>query len=529
MGCLSSKVYSNEETKSDVERIDTPSVYLVEDAFEPREVANIWRVFEFRKNLGVGASCQVCLVKKRDTNELYALKIMNYRFTRLFEMEMEILKCLDCPNIVRLEGAYKDVRTQYICMEYCSGNSLFHRLSKKNTYSEAVAANSCKEMLQALKHIHDMNIVHRDIKPANFVYLTKDSNAGLKLLDFGMAIRVSPLEEYIFRVGTPYYMSPELVQNNETRSGDMCKKSDMWALGVCLFIILNGKFPFRGSGKPELFHNILKQKNLSFGNKGLSAEAKDFIFKLLRRDPIRRMTVDDALQHPWIVKSGMNDIEVMESTVEALRLFNAKHSVHRALQRLAAKKVLKYDKKYFKKLFDRFDRNGDGKISRAECIAVLEGSLMYTFEAAKVADEMISNSDDNKDETISWEEFQHSIARRDLSINEYKMHAVFCALDVNRDGHISTHELIHCLVNEEYEVECESLMNIVKVFNNATLESGRMTFDHFRKLLSDPKLRTSTFMSLESLDLMEVLDDNGNFIDDEPSVVRMDLVEEVVW
>merc|ERR1719285_887999 len=256
----------------------------------------------------------------------------------------------------------------------------------------------------------------RDLKPANFVYLTKDSSAGLKLLDFGLAKIVDPQEQYVFHAGTPYFMAPELIQNMGKRSGECSKKIDMWAFGVCLFAILNGKLPFEGESKSELFRNIVKQKKLKFRSKGLSSDAKDLIFKLLKRSPDNRFSVDEALEHPWILRSGMNESEILQSTVDALKLFHAKHSVHRALQRLAAQKVTKHDKDYFKQLFDRFDKNGDGKISKDECVAVLEGSLMYKKEAVKVAEEMISCSDDNKDEVISWEEFQHSIARRDLSV-----------------------------------------------------------------------------------------------------------------
>merc|ERR1719193_2056154 len=116
---------------------------------------------------------------------------------------------------------------------------------------------------------------------------------------------------------------------------------------------------------------------------------------------------------------------------------------------------------------------------------------------------------------ISWEEFQYSIARRELSHNEYKMHAVFSALDINRDGYISTEELVHCLQSEQWHAEDESLRTIVKVFQNATGNTGRMTFDNFKKILSDANLRESTFKTLDNCGLNEVLDNNGTVIDDE--------------
>jgi len=488
---------------------------------------NIWKVFEFKKNIGSGASCQVCLVLERDTDVKYALKMIELKYSRLFQKEINILNGLDSPNIVRMKGAYEDVRMKYICMEYCGGQNLLERLSDKKTYTQGMAANCCKEILQALKYLHDSNIIHRDIKPANFVFLTNDSEAGLKLLDFGLAMRIVPTEKYSFRSGTPYFMAPELIQNRGARSGDVCKKSDMWSIGICIYTILNGTLPFHGRDRGELFHNIINQRNLKFKTKGLSSEAKQFIFKLLVRDPTGRMSVDEALQHPWIVKSGMDDNEILESTVDSLRLFNKKHSVHRALQRLAAKKQTMQDKEYFKQLFNRFDKNGDGKISRDECIAALEGSLMYTNEAANVADEIIKNADDNKDEMISWEEFQNSIARRDLSHNEFKMHAVFSALDINRDGYISTDELVYCLRSEEWQAEDESLKTIAQVFKDASNKNGRITFDHFRKLMSDPNLWEQTFRALDSGEMNEILNDNIKFIVEDQSDIPADLTEAI--
>merc|ERR1719193_2547945 len=228
MGC-----HTSSNSDSDGNQPDKKSEEkCAESSPHVKEISNIWKVFMFRKNLGTGASCQVCLVKKRETNVEYALKMLDFKYEKLFRKELDTLLTMDCPNIVRIEGGYRDKRMQYICMEYCSGKSLFDRLSKEKKYNEGVAANCAKEMLQAVKYLHDLDIVHRDIKPTNFVFLTENSYAGLKLLDFGLAKPVNPHEVYRYRSGTPYFMAPELIQNRVKRSADVCKASDMWALGV---------------------------------------------------------------------------------------------------------------------------------------------------------------------------------------------------------------------------------------------------------------------------------------------------------
>merc|ERR1719431_242861 len=164
-----------------------------------------------------------------------------------------------------------------------------------------MASNTAKMMFQAVKYLHDMNVVHRDIKPENFVYLT-EKDAALKLLDFGIAMDVLPDEDFNYRAGTPYYMAPEVIRNRQARNGETCKKGDMWSIGVCLFIMLNGQAPFKGSSKNALFDNILYQNKIRFTTRGISSEAKDLCFKLLQRDPDQRFSVDQALDHPWIVK-----------------------------------------------------------------------------------------------------------------------------------------------------------------------------------------------------------------------------------
>merc|ERR1719150_3041902 len=185
--------------------------------------------------------------------------------------------------------------TLYIALEYCSGDQMLQRIANKRKYTEGMASKTFKDMLLAVKYLHDRDLIHRDIKPENFVYLSKDSDAGIKLLDFGIAMEALPSEEYRYRAGTPYYMAPEVIRNQEARSGSECRKGDMWSLGICLFIMLNGQAPFKGSDKKSLFDNILFQSKIKFQSRGISKEAKKLVFDLLQRDPARRFDVDKAL------------------------------------------------------------------------------------------------------------------------------------------------------------------------------------------------------------------------------------------
>jgi len=472
------------------------------------EIPNIWQVLKFKKNIGAGASAQVCLVESCETKIEYALKMMAHKHHQMFLKELTMLKRLDCPQIVRFQKAYRDQQNDYILMEYCSGDTLIQRIANRRKYTEGIASQTAKMMLQALRYLHHKDIVHRDIKPENFVYLT-EKDAGLKLLDFGIAMDVIPNEKYSFRAGTPYYMAPEVIRNREPRSGDGCKKIDMWSVGVCIFIMLNGQAPFKGSSKDALFDNILFQKKIKFTTRGISKEAKDLVFKLLQRDPELRLTVDQALEHPWIVKCGMKENEIMASTVEALRFFNAKYSVHRALQQVAAANMDKHDDAHYKKLFDQFDLNGDGNITKEECVKALELNMMYPKEAEKMAEEMIKSTDDNNDNMIQYNEFKNAIARHGLSQDQYKMHAIFSALDANRDGFISIAEFSSCLP----QGDDKEIAEIIEAFKEADEnKDDRLSFDEFTKILYvSPERKTSAFKALQPQEMDEVMDDNERY------------------
>lgn len=484
------------------------------------EVDNVWDLYEFKNQIGVGASSNVALVYHKETNVPYALKIMEKNHMNLFTKELKVLRRLDCPQIVRLHNAYKTPEKQFILLEYCAGNPLIQRIANRLKFSEADASKTFRDMLTSVKYIHDQNLVHRDIKPENFVYMSKEFDAGLKLLDFGIAMDADPEQEYRYRAGTPYYMSPEVIRNTDPRSGELCKKSDMWSLGVCLFIMLNGKAPFKGSTKQALFDNILFQTKIKFSTKNLSKPAKDLVFKLLMRDPKQRITVEEALAHEWIVKGGSNDDANFQSTIDALKLFSAKHSVHRALQKIAKQAMDQNEETYARTIFQRYDKNEDHHISLEEARIALEEKGFFRGEAEQIAKEMIAGADENNDQRISFEEFKSALARHQMTRDQYRIHAIFSALDVNRDGFISKKELQHVLSDAVAEMkdandeDDDGLNNLMAAFDKAdTDQNGRLSFAEFCNILKLPERTKSLGAIDQGVQCDEVLDDNVRYND----------------
>ena len=136
-------------------------------------------------------------------------------------------------------------------MEYCEGGELFEELLQIGKFPEADAAKIIKQILSALKHLHDKNIAHRDLKPENIIFESKGSELNIKLIDFGLSKILGKNGKIMMtKLGTPYYVSPEVLE------GKYDKRCDLWAVGVLTYILISGVPPFNGKDEVEVFHKI---------------------------------------------------------------------------------------------------------------------------------------------------------------------------------------------------------------------------------------------------------------------------------
>lgn len=225
--------------------------------------------------------------------------------------EVEILRSINHPNIVRLFEVYESPSRIYIVMELFTGGELFDRIVGLGKYSEEDARYFTFKLLNAVLYLHDRNICHRDLKPENILLATADPDAELKIADFGLSKVASSLpEDFLMttRCGTPGYIAPEVLAQEVTdgelrRYGTSC---DMWSVGVIVYILLSASPPFHGKTDAEMNRKI-QQGIYRFPGRfwgHISQAAKDFISRLLTVDPARRMAAAEALQHDWIVSIG---------------------------------------------------------------------------------------------------------------------------------------------------------------------------------------------------------------------------------
>ena len=158
----------------------------------------------------------------------------------MLQRELEILKEVDHPNIIKLYEIYEDQEYLHMVMEYCSGGELFDKVIQKVHFSEKEAASIMYKLFNAINHLHSVHISHRDLKPENCLFDSHSEDAEIKIIDFGLSTKFGEDEESSMHtlVGTPYFVAPEVLLKNY---GPQC---DIWSLGVIMFTLLVGHPPF---------------------------------------------------------------------------------------------------------------------------------------------------------------------------------------------------------------------------------------------------------------------------------------------
>ncbi|KAM9484983.1 peripheral plasma membrane protein CASK-like isoform 10-T11 [Salvelinus alpinus] len=312
-------------------------------------------VYELCEVIGKGPFSVVRRCINRDTGQQFAVKIVDVaQFTSSPGLSTEDLKreasichMLKHPHIVELVETYSSDGMLYMVFEFMDGADLCFEIVKRAdagfVYSEAVASHYMRQILEALRYCHDNNVIHRDVKPHCVLLASKENSAPVKLGGFGVAIQLG--ESGLVaggRVGTPHFMAPEVVKREPYG-----KPVDVWGCGVILFILLSGCLPFYGT-KERLFEAICrgKYKVLNPRQWGhISESAKDLVRRMLMLDPAERITVYEALNHPWLKERDRYAYKIhLLETVEQLRKFNARRKLKGAV--LAAVSSHKFNSFY---------------------------------------------------------------------------------------------------------------------------------------------------------------------------------------
>ncbi|XP_026096210.1 serine/threonine-protein kinase Chk2-like [Carassius auratus] len=269
--------------------------------------------YHIARKIGTGVCGEVKLALEKETCKKVALKTINKHdfpsigtATRNAEREIEILKKIDHPCLIKTEDFYQTEDSYYIVLEYVEGGELFGRIKAKKQLEEEIAKLYFYQMLRAVEYLHNNGIIHRDLKPENVLLTSHDDNCLIKITDFNQSKILEESSLMKTLCGTPTYLAPEVFTHAATVG--YTKAVDYWSLGVLLFICLGGYPPFNSECPTMSVREQIISGQYQFIPsqwKKVSNEAKDLIKKLLVVDPEKRLSVEEALTHPWLNDDGM--------------------------------------------------------------------------------------------------------------------------------------------------------------------------------------------------------------------------------
>ncbi|KAG2638414.1 CDPK-related kinase 5-like [Panicum virgatum] len=343
-----------------------------------------------------GYTCAATVKKGARKGEAVAVKVIpKAKMTTSIAIEdvrreVKILKALaGNKNLVQFYDAYEDNENVYIVMELCEGGELLDRiLSRGGKYSEDDAKAVLVQILNAVAFCHIQGVVHRDLKPENFLFTSKDENAHLKAIDFGLSDFVKPDERLNDIVGSAYYVAPEVLHRCYST------EADVWSIGVIAYILLCGSRPFWARTESGIFRSVLKA-DPSYNEApwpSLTPEAMDFVKRLLCKDPRRRMTAAQALSHPWI--RNYNDIK-LPLDILIFRLIKAyirSSSLRKAALRALSKTLTVDELFYLKTQFSLLEPDRNGCITLDNIRMALTREATDAMKESRVQEILVSLS-----------------------------------------------------------------------------------------------------------------------------------------
>ena len=259
--------------------------------------------YEYQEIIGKGKFGIVYLGTHKKTGKKVAIKIINKFLLKkeedkeLIKNEIDIMKLCNHPNIIKLLDHFENSEYIYIIMEYLSGGTLTQYIKKRYfNFSENQASNIIYQIGNGIKYLHNYCIIHRDLKTDNIMLTEDNENATIKIIDFGLSKIISSNESLIDGYGTLTFTAPEVLTREPYN-----KEIDIWSLGIILFYMLTGHFPFEGINEEIIAKKIVYQ-SLEFNSEEWetrSHKVKNLIEKCLKKKPSNRININEFLKHSW--------------------------------------------------------------------------------------------------------------------------------------------------------------------------------------------------------------------------------------
>ncbi|CAB9502579.1 MAP kinase-activated protein kinase 2 (Fragment) [Seminavis robusta] len=441
------------------------------------------------KEVGHGHYGVVRKCRHRESGDSFAIKSIRKAKVSKIEVlkrEIDILKEVRHPNIIQLEEVYEDERYLHLVTELCTGGELFDRIiaktqSAEGHFSEHDAATLVRDILDAIRYCHSKGIVHRDLKPENFLFLTAD-DSPIKIIDFGLSRHDDSIQGIMkTKVGTPYYVAPEVLRREYTNS------CDIWSIGVISYILLCGYPPFYGDSDAQIF-DAVKVGKFDFPSPewdDISQLAKDFVVSLLKKLPKDRPTAEQAMKLPWLINQ-LGDELPKHTPALTLRRGDrgAEFSKYLGMKKLRkealgciASNLTQEQVGYLGEIFKSIDKGGDGVLTLNELDqAIARGNI-----PASVQDDLRSLRDKlslSEDATLNWKDFLSGTIDKTLAMREDNIRMVFNHFKQGADAdHLKFEDVVEIFGGEAQALEIIQFMD--------SDGDGVISFEDFRKAVEE--------------------------------------------
>jgi calcium-dependent protein kinase len=440
--------------------------------------------YDIVSTLGSGSYGKVYKVNIKNTQIFRAMKVIKKRYIynsleeEKIKKEIDILKSLDHPNIIRVFEFYNTMKKLYIISELCNGGELFDQIIKFKNFDEKKASIIMNQLFSAINFCHTNKILHRDLKPENilmesFIDEKNKKTLNIKVIDFGTAEIFKNKTMLSKLIGTPFYIAPDVLKNEYN------EKCDIWSCGIIMYIMLCGSPPFYGKNETEIFNKI-KLGNYSFTQNiwnEISNNAKDLIKSLLQIDHDNRPSAEKALKHPWFKQFPE---ELINENVNSISVINDRDSFLEKYEKVnIAKKEKDLELKKGIELISYKDLLMNLKNFRAK--QKLQQATLYFMVQQLVSSEEVQEIrniflkfDENKDGRLTKEEILKGIKKiKSLYFSSEDLENLMEFIDIDKNGYIEYQEFISATISKEKLITEENLKRSFDMFDKD--QNGKIT------------------------------------------------------
>lgn len=489
--------FSNEVVFGTNIRKRTPSskeITVNSDMFINLNIDNIKQQYTILKKIGQGGYGTVWKVQQNKTQLIRAMKKINKvknNREKIKEIVNEIntLKKLDHPNIVKIFEFFEEIDGFYLITEYCNGGELLKVIEEQGLLNEKVVANIMYQVFSGVSYLHNtFGIIHRDLKLENILIESRDQVTGfysVKLIDFGTATKFTKNQTMKKIIGSAYYIAPEVLNKKYN------EKCDIWSLGVMLYFLLTGFPPFGGFNEKEIHEKIMnKAFDFPINSFEITKEGRDLLKRCFETDIDKRISAREALDHPWFKIFRVDEYfsrispHYLESTIHQLMSYSPKNKLQELAMAYLIHNFSNLDEvKRIGKVFAKIDKSHRGKLTLEELEYALNDYLVGDKnEQNKRIQAIFEHLDSDKNGFIEFEEFCRAGINKRAFLDDKILKFIFDFFDKNEKGEISYETFKDVFGLKDTDVEEEKMLN--EMLKKIDIDgNGKISFEEFKKTM----------------------------------------------